>query len=148
MVDRRTRVFALRKFYRVSAVPCTWQRFRTVRIARTAGLLSYDGLRRRTQAGKAETSLGSLDLFPVKSRPTSMFAVVCVVAATPVRDIASPPIVLASPPTVLVTGATGRTGLELYKQLKNDSRVGEVRALVRGGYARLCAILSNPARIF
>jgi len=32
---------------------------------------------------------------------------------------------------VLVTGATGRTGSLLYKQLKADSRVSSVRALVR-----------------
>ena len=38
-----------------------------------------------------------------------------------------------TPPKVLVTGATGRTGKSLYAQLKADSRIGEVRALVRGG---------------
>ena len=34
---------------------------------------------------------------------------------------------------VLVTGATGRTGKLLYMQLKNDTRVDTVRALVRAG---------------
>ena len=34
-------------------------------------------------------------------------------------------------PSVLVTGAAGRTGSLLYHQLKADSRIGEVRALVR-----------------
>lgn len=34
-------------------------------------------------------------------------------------------------PTVLVTGAAGRTGSLLYQSLKQDSRIGEVRALVR-----------------
>ena len=34
-------------------------------------------------------------------------------------------------PTVLVTGAAGRTGSLLYKKLKEDSRIGDVRALVR-----------------
>ena len=36
-------------------------------------------------------------------------------------------------PTVLVTGATGRTGQLLYATLKNDTRIGSVRALVRAG---------------
>ena len=74
-----------------------------------------------------------------------MLAVLSCVAATPVRDLASSPTVLASPPTVLVTGATGRTGLELYKQLKNDSRVGEVRALVRRAIRR--AIRFSESRL-
>eukprot|EP00966_Prymnesium_polylepis_P245346 5675846-Prymnesium_polylepis.1 len=34
--------------------------------------------------------------------------------------------------SVLVTGAAGRTGLLLYKYLKADPRVAEVRALVYG----------------
>ena len=34
--------------------------------------------------------------------------------------------------SVIVTGATGRTGKILYKYLKADPRVGEVRALVYG----------------
>ena len=34
---------------------------------------------------------------------------------------------------VLVTGATGKTGLLLYAQLKADPRVGEVRAFVFHG---------------
>ena len=76
-----------------------------------------------------------------------MLAVLSCVAATPVRDIASPPTVLASPPTVLVTGATGRTGLELYNQLKNDSRIGEVRALVRGGAAAAAQLLQRNSVI-
>jgi len=41
-------------------------------------------------------------------------------------------ILLAVRPTVLVTGATGGTGLLLYKQLQADPRVGETRALVHG----------------
>ena len=34
--------------------------------------------------------------------------------------------------TVLVTGATGRTGKILYKQLKADGRIAQVRALLHG----------------
>ena len=36
-------------------------------------------------------------------------------------------------PTVVATGATGGTGRLLYAQLKADSRIGEVRAVVRAG---------------
>ena len=38
---------------------------------------------------------------------------------------------LAEPPAVLVTGAAGRTGALLFKQLKADPRVGSVRGMVR-----------------
>ena len=38
----------------------------------------------------------------------------------------------ATPPNVLVTGASGGTGVLLYHQLKADSRVGSVSALVHG----------------
>ena len=40
-------------------------------------------------------------------------------------------VVSGAPPVVLVTGATGRTGSLLFKLLKNDSRIGAVRGLVR-----------------
>lgn len=42
----------------------------------------------------------------------------------------------ATPRTVLVTGATGRTDRLLYAQLKTQSDITEVRALVRGALLR------------
>ncbi|EOD27886.1 hypothetical protein EMIHUDRAFT_434925 [Emiliania huxleyi CCMP1516] len=52
----------------------------------------------------------------------------CLTAAAWTSELAND---AASSPRVLVTGATGRTGSALYLQLKADSRIAEVRALVR-----------------
>jgi len=53
----------------------------------------------------------------------------CLAAAAWTSELAND--AASSPPRVLVTGATGRTGSALYLQLKADSRIAEVRALVR-----------------